>query len=111
VRVAVLGGGRSGEHDVSLRSAAAVAAGLEQGGHEAVRIDIDRDGRWSHEGAAVALEPGGGLLGCDVAFPALHGPYGEDGVVQGVLEALDVTTAAPGSPPAPSASTRCCSRT
>jgi D-alanine-D-alanine ligase len=38
----------------------------------------------------VTLEPAGGLLGCDVVFPALHGPYGEDGVVQGLLEALDV---------------------
>ena len=38
----------------------------------------------------VALEPGGGLLGCDVAFPVLHGPYGEDGTVQGLLEALDI---------------------
>jgi D-alanine-D-alanine ligase len=90
VRVAVLGGGRSSEHDVSLKSAAAVAAGLEQAGHEPVPITIGRDGRWSHGGAAVTLEPSGGLLGCDVAFPALHGPYGEDGVVQGLLEALDV---------------------
>jgi D-alanine-D-alanine ligase len=90
MRVAVLGGGRSSEHDVSLKSAAAVAAGLTQAGHETVAIAIDRDGRWSHEGAPVSLEPGGGLLGCDVVFPALHGPYGEDGVVQGLLEALDV---------------------
>ena len=41
------------------------------------------------DGEPLALEPGGGLLGCDVAFPALHGPYGEDGTVQGLLEALD----------------------
>jgi D-alanine-D-alanine ligase len=90
VRVAVLGGGRSSEHDVSLKSAAAVASGLDQAGHEPVRITIDRDGRWSHEGAAVSLEPSGGLLECDVVFPALHGPYGEDGVIQGLLETLDV---------------------
>lgn len=90
MRVAVLGGGRSSEHDVSLRSAAAVAAGLEQGGHEPVPVTIDRAGRWWHDDEPVALEPARGLLGCDVAFPALHGPYGEDGVVQGVLEALDV---------------------
>jgi D-alanine-D-alanine ligase len=90
MRVAVLGGGRSSEHEVSLRSAAAVADGLAQAGHEAVRVTVGRDGRWSDGGEPVTLEPGGGLLGCDVVFPALHGPYGEDGVVQGLLEALDV---------------------
>jgi D-alanine-D-alanine ligase len=90
VKVAVLGGGPSGEHDVSLSSAKAIAAGLEQAGHEPLRVTIDRDGRWSHAGAPVTLEPAGGLLGCDVVFPALHGPYGEDGTVQGLLETLAV---------------------
>jgi D-alanine-D-alanine ligase len=90
VKVAVLGGGRSSEHDVSLQSAAAVAAGLEQAGHEPLAVTIGRAGRWTHAGAPVTLDPGGGLLGCDAVFPALHGPYGEDGVVQGLLEALDV---------------------
>jgi len=90
VRVAVLGGGRSSEHEVSLESAEAVAAGLERGGHDVVAVTIDRDGRWSYGGSAVALEPGGGLLDCDVVFPALHGPYGEDGIAQGLLEALEV---------------------
>ena len=90
MKVAVLGGGRSSEHDVSLKSAAAVAAGLEQAGHDPLPVTIGRDGAWSHGGAPVALEPAGGLLGCDVVFPALHGPYGEDGVIQGLLEALDV---------------------
>jgi D-alanine-D-alanine ligase len=73
VRVAVLGGGRSSEHEVSLASAASVRAGLMRAGHE-----------------PVALEPAGGLLGADVAFPALHGPFGEDGTIQGLLEVLDV---------------------
>ncbi len=90
MRVAVLAGGRSSEHDVSLASATAVRAGLEQAGHEPVVVEISRAGRWSSSDAPVALEPGGGLLGCDVAFPVLHGPYGEDGTVQGVLEALAV---------------------
>jgi len=90
MRVAVLGGGRSSEHDVSVKSAAAVAAGLAQAGHEPVEVTIARDGRWSHGGEPVALTPSAGLLGCDVVFPALHGPYGEDGVIQGLLEALDV---------------------
>ena len=84
MRVAVLAGGRSSEHDVSLASAEAVRAGLEGGGHESVDVRISREGSWSHEGEPLSLEPGCGLLGCDAAFPALHGPYGEDGVVQGL---------------------------
>ena len=90
MNVAVLGGGRSSEHAVSLASAAAVASGLSEGGHETVAVEITRDGRWLRGGEPVALSPGQGLLGCDVAFPALHGPYGEDGTVQGLLAALDV---------------------
>ena len=90
MRVAVLLGGRSSEHDVSLRSGEAVANGLEAAGHEAQRVTIARDGNWTCDGEAVALAPGGGLLGADVAFPALHGPFGEDGSVQGLLEWLDV---------------------
>jgi len=90
MRIAVLRGGRSSEHEVSLRSGAAVAAGLREAGHETVEILIERDGRWSVDGDAVTLTPGGGLLDCDAAFPVLHGPGGEDGSVQGVLEVLDV---------------------
>jgi D-alanine-D-alanine ligase len=90
VRVAVLGGGRSSEHEVSLASAESVRAGLEEGGHEPLDVRIARDGRWTHEGDSVKLEPSGGLLGADVAFPVLHGPFGEDGTVQGLLELLDV---------------------
>ena len=51
---------------------------------------IGRDGRWTVGGRSVTVEPGGGLLGADAAFPVLHGPYGEDGTVQGLLEACDV---------------------
>jgi D-alanine-D-alanine ligase len=90
VRVAVLGGGRSSEHEVSLASAESVRAGLVEGGHEPIDVRIDRDGRWTTGGAELALEPGAGLLGADVVFPALHGPFGEDGTVQGMLELLDV---------------------
>jgi D-alanine-D-alanine ligase len=89
-RVAVLGGGRSSEHDVSLASAASVRGGLERAGHEVVAVEISRDGAWTCDGEAVALTPGGGLLGADVVFPVLHGPFGEDGTVQGLLECLDV---------------------
>jgi D-alanine-D-alanine ligase len=90
MRVAVLAGGRSSEHEVSLRSGEAVARGLEEAGHDAVRVTISREGAWSGEGDGVELVPGGGLLGVDVAFPALHGPFGEDGSVQGLLEWLDL---------------------
>jgi D-alanine-D-alanine ligase len=90
MRVAVLGGGRSSEHDVSLASAESVRAGLAEGGHEAVDVRIGRDGRWTSGGEALRLEPGNGLLGVDVVFPALHGPFGEDGTMQGLLELLDV---------------------
>jgi D-alanine-D-alanine ligase len=90
VRVAVLAGGRSSEHDVSLRSGAAVARGLREAGHEAVEVTIGRDGGWSAAGGTVELAPGGGLLGADAVFPALHGAFGEDGSVQGLLEWLDV---------------------
>jgi D-alanine-D-alanine ligase len=90
MRVAVLSGGRSSEHDVSLASAESVRAGLADAGHEPVDVLIARDGRWSAGGEPVALEPAGGLLGADVAFPVLHGPFGEDGTVQGLLELLDL---------------------
>jgi D-alanine-D-alanine ligase len=89
MRVAVLSGGRSSEHDVSLRSGASVARGLEAGGHEVVAVTISRAGDWSHAGGSVELTPGGGLLGADVVFPVLHGAFGEDGSVQGLLEWLD----------------------
>ena len=90
MRIAVLSGGRSSEHDVSLRSGEAVAGGLEEAGHEVLRVEISREGSWGCEGAPVALTPGSGLLDADVAFPALHGPFGEDGSVQGLLEWLDL---------------------
>lgn len=90
MRVAVLSGGRSSEHDVSLRSGASVAQGLRDGGHEAVEVTIGRDGRWSQAGGAVELTAGEGLLAADAVFPALHGPFGEDGSIQGLLEWLDV---------------------
>jgi D-alanine-D-alanine ligase len=90
MRVAVLAGGRSSEHEVSLRSGAAVARGLREAGHEPIEVTIARDGGWSAAGASVALVPGGGLLGADAAFPALHGAFGEDGSIQGLLEWLDV---------------------
>jgi len=100
VRVAVLAGGRSSEHEVSLASARSVLDGLEQGGHECRPILIGRDGTWRlgdpRDGTGqtseepVALRPGGGLLDAEVVFPVLHGPFGEDGTVQGLLECIAV---------------------
>jgi D-alanine-D-alanine ligase len=90
LRVVVLGGGRSSEHEVSLASAASVREGLASGGHEVLDVEIGRDGVWRLEGEAVSLSPSGGLLGADAVFPVLHGPFGEDGTVQGLLEILDV---------------------
>jgi len=86
----VLAGGRSSEHDVSLASAASVRDGLREAGHAVTWILLERDGRWCADGRAIAVSLGGGLLGVDVAFPVLHGPFGEDGTVQGLLELLDV---------------------
>jgi D-alanine-D-alanine ligase len=90
VRVAVLHGGRSSEHEVSLASAESVRAGVVAAGHEVVPILIERTGAWTHDGEVLSLLPGEGLAGADAAFPVLHGPFGEDGTVQGVLELLDV---------------------
>ena len=90
MRVAVLAGGRSSEHDVSLSSAAFVREAVAEAGHDVVAVTIARSGAWLHDGETLALSPGRGLLGADAVFPVLHGPFGEDGTVQGLLELLDV---------------------
>ena len=86
----MLGGGRSSEHEVSLASAASVAAGLRSAGHTVLEVEVTREGRWRAEAAELSFSPGCGWPGIDVVFPALHGPFGEDGTVQGLLELLDV---------------------
>ena len=91
MRVAVLHGGRSSEHSVSLASAESACGGVVTAGHEVLPVLLERDGSWrGPDGTLLSLMPGGGLLGADVAFPVLHGPFGEDGTVQGLLELLDV---------------------
>jgi D-alanine-D-alanine ligase len=95
VRVAVIRGGRSSEHEISLQSGASVAAGLREAGHDVVDVLIEHDGRWTRDGEEIELRAAGGLLDVDVAFPVLHGPFGEDGSVQGLLETLDVAYAGP----------------
>ncbi len=127
IRVAVIFGGRSAEHEVSLESARNIIAALDEGRYEVLPIGISKEGRWligadampqlqaaANSGAmspafldaaqpALALGPSDGHAlmqvtpsgahreqAIDVYFPVLHGPYGEDGTVQGMLELADV---------------------
>jgi D-alanine-D-alanine ligase len=110
LRVGVIYGGRSGEHEVSVASAASIFKHLDSTKYEAVPIRIEKTGRWTLGGnvpqslsaAAVleerrtealqAVEPSAAVAvtGVDVVFPVLHGPYGEDGTVQGLLELANV---------------------
>ena len=83
LRVAVLCGGRSGEHEISLRSAKSIIAGLDRAKYEVQRIFITPEGRWQPH--PISPEPGGNP-GIDVVFPVLHGTFGEDGTIQGLLE-------------------------
>ncbi len=87
-RVAVIGGGQSCEHDVSLASAAAVAAGLDPTAYEVVPLTIDRDGTWRDRGRRpIGLSGAAQVLrGCDVVFPVVHGPRGEDGALAALCE-------------------------
>ena len=111
ITVCILFGGRSGEHEVSCRSAASVARNLDPGRYRQVLIGIDKAGRWHLQPDArfqtasygerlevvpavekVTVEPAVGLVAAsrpipvDVVFPVLHGTFGEDGTVQGLLE-------------------------
>jgi D-alanine-D-alanine ligase len=102
VRVAVLLGGRSSEHDISRVSARSVLEALDPERYETVTVEIGRDGRWElGTGDSGARSAAGTLpvptskvpatLGeVDVVFPVLHGPFGEDGTVQGLLELAGV---------------------
>lgn len=121
IRVGVIFGGRSGEHEVSVQSARSIMSSLDPERYEIVPIGIDKGGRW-HVGDAVkqtlatgssfvliedegkqeqaflldspskddAVVPRDAVRGVDVFVPALHGSYGEDGTIQGMLEMLDV---------------------
>ena len=110
VKVAVLMGGRSGEHQISLRSARFIMDSLMEAGHTVVPIGITNDGHWlQHPDIQNMLLEGGDLaqaskvlldldfegqglvangkpLDIDIVFPVLHGPFGEDGTIQGALE-------------------------
>jgi len=86
-RVAVVYGGRSGEHEVSLRSARAVMDHLDPARYETSEFLIGKDGRWRPR--PILPEPGAHPE-IDVVFPVLHGTFGEDGTVQGLLELADL---------------------
>src|SRR5579859_6186867 len=82
-RVAVVYGGRSGEHEISLRSAESVIAAMDPERYEVMKFVIGKDGRWS---PAPILPQPGAHPDIDVIFPILHGTFGEDGTVQGLFE-------------------------
>ncbi|WP_372728712.1 D-alanine--D-alanine ligase [Nocardioides sp.] len=87
-RVAVIGGGQNCEHDVSLASAASVAAALDPASYDVVRLGIDRDGTWRDRcGRPVGLTGALHVLrSCDVVMPIVHGPRGEDGTLAALCE-------------------------
>lgn len=111
LRVGILFGGRSGEHEVSLASAASVIRGLDPDKYEAVPIGISKEGHWligsaaqkmlpevlkggqrvmmtadPTDAALVKLDGSGGGQRIDVVFPVMHGTFGEDGTIQGLLD-------------------------
>ena len=105
VRVAVIAGGRSSEHEISVASARSVLGGLDPDRYDVQTIEIDRDGRWQLDSGEVRRElerpvaetlpvptesPPETLGHVDVVLPILHGPFGEDGTVQGLLELAGV---------------------
>ena len=112
VRVAVLAGGRSSEHEISLSSAASVVAALDPERYEVRTVEIARDGRWALpagdpraelastttvETLPVPADSAPATLGAvDVVLPILHGPFGEDGTVQGLCELAGVAYVGPG---------------
>jgi D-alanine-D-alanine ligase len=87
-RVAVIGGGQNCEHDVSLASAAAVAGALDSASYDVVRLTVGREGTWRDRGERPMGLAGVGqiLRGCDVVFPVVHGPRGEDGTLAALCE-------------------------
>ena len=87
LRVAVLYGGRSGEHEISVRSAEAIMKAMDPAKYKVLPYFISKEGRWDPK--PISPEPGI-EQGFDVVFPVLHGTFGEDGTVQGLLELADV---------------------
>lgn len=120
LRVGIVYGGRSGEHEVSVTSAGSIFKHIDRGKYEPIAIKIEKDGQWSlpdqppmalsaaeviqqaRTSAVKSQSLGGGepaVLGAlelDVVFPVLHGPYGEDGTIQGLLELANLPYVGPG---------------
>ena len=119
LRVGIIFGGRSGEHEVSVTSAASIFKHIDRTKYDPVPIRIEKDGRWSFPdqpptatsaaeviqqaraagaaaGRAGTTDPALAALQLDVVFPILHGPYGEDGTVQGLLELANIPYVGPG---------------
>src|SRR3984893_1371034 len=93
LRVAVIYGGRSGEHAVSVRSAKAIMTGMDPARYERIEYFIDQEGKWNPR--PILPEPGANP-DIDVVFPVLHGTFGEDGTVQGLLELADLPSVGAG---------------
>jgi D-alanine-D-alanine ligase len=109
LRIGVLFGGKSGEHEVSLRSGRSILAAIDRNKYDVVELGITPQGRWLQGAAAqkligepvsakhettlslvqAAAEPGS-VTGLDVVFPVLHGTFGEDGTIQGLFELADI---------------------
>ena len=85
--VAVIYGGRTGEHEISHRSAKSIIEAIDTEKYKVLHYVISKDGKWSPR--PILPEPGGNP-GVDVVFPVLHGTFGEDGTVQGLLELADL---------------------
>lgn len=110
LRIGILFGGKSGEHEISLRSANSILKAIDRKKYDVVEIGITKQGRWLRDGDAkallagetqgslpsvaasseIALTESASALGVDVIFPVLHGTFGEDGTIQGLLELADI---------------------
>jgi D-alanine-D-alanine ligase len=113
-RVAIVCGGRSSEHEISCTSAGGVLRAIDRNKYEPVMIGITKSGKWTlipddfdfsirgdllpviaEDGVPVSIGPdgfsiNGEKIAIDIVFPLLHGPYGEDGTIQGLLEIADI---------------------
>jgi D-alanine-D-alanine ligase len=112
LRVGILFGGKSGEHEISLRSARSILKAIDRKKYDVVELGITKEGRWLQSGAAQGLLGGAAVVddadgesglsivsaaaepetgtGLDVVFPVLHGTFGEDGTIQGLFELADI---------------------
>lgn len=114
LKVAIICGGRSSEHEISCTSAGGVLRAIDRNQYEPVMIGITKSGKWTlisddfdfsirgdvlpviaEDGIPVAIGPdgfsiNGEKIAIDIVFPLLHGPYGEDGTIQGLLEIADI---------------------